>query len=1261
MKPSLESLLVPCKVADRALVAAHWARLDQRYFDAFSPDDVAAHLDALALVTPAHPIEVRLDARPDGAWVCTVLAFDYTAEFSLIAGVLTGLGFSIDSGLVFTWQPAPPEPPPSRNARGRLVAVAPDLLRRRRIVDQVVGRATFDGDAAAWRAAVCARLTEVIGLLERGDAQSNAEARHLVNEAVARRLGETAAAELPLLYPMQIEFPGGHAPYTTLRVVSQDTPAFLYALSTALSLQRLSIEQVRIRTGREGRVEDEIDILDDAGQSIEDPARRDQIALAILLTKQFTYFLGQAPDPYTALCRFDQLLDDVLKLPARGQWVEWLSRPRALQDLARLLGAGDYLWEDFIRLQYEALRPILEPHVEGRSFAMDAAAVGPRLRAALAEGDSSIAAQLRRLNEFKDREIFAIDLDAILNARHDVRQLAEPLTRLAEEVVAAAAGLIYDGLAARHGRPRTVAGIEARYAICGLGKFGGVALGYASDIELLFIYDDNGRTDGAQPLDNAEFFGGLARETALAIVAKREGIFRVDLRLRPYGASGPWACSLESFCRYYGPGGAAHAIERMALVRLRAVAGDVELGRQVERLRDEFVYAAQAIDVAELREARARQLADKTRPGVANAKFSPGGLVDIEYDVQLLQVIHGITRPALRTPRIHTALEALAAAGIMATGESAQLLRAYDFLRRLINGLRLLRGSALDLDLPPVEAVEFGHLARRMGYQGGGGLGAGEQLRVDFERETAVVRAFVERHFGRDSLPGRGADGSLADLVLSDAPSEALREKILRRTGFADPARAYDNLRRLAGADERRDRFAGLVVLAGDLLARVPDPDMALNNWERLVTVLDDPTGNFERLLAQPKRLTLLLDMLSGSQFLADTLVRVPEFFEWATDPRNVQGVRTREALEHDLDGFRARFSGHTDVLDSVRRFRRRELVRIGARDLCLHAPLAEVTGDLARLADVVADAMLRQASSEGEGPNRGQSFCVLAFGKLGGHELNYSSDIDLLGLYDDRVTPPDSDAAAAAADDAERLMRRLVYELSTHTAEGYAYRVDLRLRPYGPAGHAAYGFRALVDYYQNHAELWEIQALLKVRPAAGNLALGTAFCEAVRPLFLIRRDHGEIVRTVTSLRHRRIQTLGAAENDVKTGVGGIRDVEFLAQALQLMHAPAHPEILNGNTLDALAALARAGLLEAGAAQQLAEDYAFLRRVEHALQILEDRQIHALPENDAALTALAKRVLGVSADATVLRAALDVCQRRVRAAYRAGLGTNQVV
>jgi glutamate-ammonia-ligase adenylyltransferase len=290
----------------------------------------------------------------------------------------------------------------------------------------------------------------------------------------------------------------------------------------------------------------------------------------------------------------------------------------------------------------------------------------------------------------------------------------------------------------------------------GLGKLGGVALGYASDIELLFVYSDSGSTagpegstagpeestagpeestagpegsasgpegstSGPERLDNSEFFDKLVREVLQLVHAKREGIFHIDLRLRPYGAAGPLGCSLESFCTYYASGGPAHSYERLSLVRLRAVGGDRSLGSQVERLRDEMVYSAQSIDLAELRALRARQVEEKTRiepvpaspaaalsaiPGAApgpvraNAKFSPGALVDLEYAVQILQVTHGAIEKRLRTPRIHEALDALASIGLVEHSEASELVAAYHFFRHLINGLRMLRGSAQDLFLP---------------------------------------------------------------------------------------------------------------------------------------------------------------------------------------------------------------------------------------------------------------------------------------------------------------------------------------------------------------------------------------------------------------------------------------------------------------------------------------------------------------------------------------------------------------------------------
>ncbi|MCX6992780.1 MAG: hypothetical protein NT011_06510 [Kiritimatiellaeota bacterium] len=526
--------------------------------------------------------------------------------------------------------------------------------------------------------------------------------------------------------------------------------------------------------------------------------------------------------------------------------------------------------------------------------------------------------------------LFLIDLDNILNPETDTRAFAEALTSLAELVIRAAADIVRRNLQARFGIPRTVAGLETRWALFGLGKFGGVAMGYASDIEVLFVYSDSGHTDGPEVVENSEYFDNFVRLLAEVVKAKREGIFHVDTRLRPYGAGGPMACSLESFCRYYGPGGPAHAYERLALARLRTVGGDPALGAQVERLRDEFVYSVRHVNIHELRDLRARQLSEKAAPDRYNAKFSPGALVDLEYDVQILQVTHGGQSPRLRTPRIHEALSALSELGVLTPDESRRLATAYYFLRQLINGLRMLRGSARDLFLPPEGSDEFAHLARRMGYQRGGELEPEQQLRVDFETHTAVVRAFMEHHFGRDSMPGQ-AVGNVADLVLSETVPPDLRSRILIKAGFRDTERANVNLRKLAGAAQQ-ELFARLAVLACDFLRRAADPDMALNNWERFARSLPDAPGtpgtpgtpgspaHFQLLLSQPRRLEILMGIFSASQFLADTLIRNPDFFDWVTNSTILHAERPREVIESDLRAF---VSGCTraDQPNGLRRF----------------------------------------------------------------------------------------------------------------------------------------------------------------------------------------------------------------------------------------------------------------------------------------------------------------------------------------------------
>jgi glutamate-ammonia-ligase adenylyltransferase len=1220
---------------DRSLAAEHERRLDTRYRARFSGAEIRAHLAALSSLSPSRPVAASVRRLGERRLCCTIAAFDHPAEFSLITGMLSSAGVAIASGDAFTWSPADP-------------GTRPEFVRRR-IVDVFVGEADdalLDPDATR---ALEERLCAVLGQLEDGTDAAITRVRRQVNEMAAAAIARMRRAGVSMLRPVDIDLQPGAGDRLRMTVTAQDTPFFLFTFSTALSLQGVAIEEVAIRT-EAGRIEDTFEVADAAGRPFDEPGRIDRIRLAVLLTKQFTAFLEGAPDPLAALSRFEQLVGGVLEAPTRGRWVEILTDGRVLADLAHLLGASTFLWEDFVRQQYETLLPMLRPHVAGRRFAQSPSTLGERLDRHLAEA-AGPAAFADRLNEFKDREVFLFDLDHLLTPGFDFRELSRCLTALAELIVDRAAAFVHAGLAARFGHPRTVAGIPARFAVLGLGKMGGAALGYASDIELLFVYSDAGSTAGGPEgsLDNAEFFDRMVRGVLRTVRAKREGIFHVDLRLRPHGQAGPLATSLGAFCTYYAPSGAAEAWERLALVRLRAVAGDRDLGARLERLRDELVYAGPALDLASLRRLRERQLEEKSRSGSRNAKFSPGSLVDLEYAVQVLQIEHGRTSVRLRTPRIHEALDELAAASVLATEEARGLVASYRFFRLLVNGLRMLRGSARDLFLPPAGDDELLHLARRLGYGRGDGIVTGIEpdraLTIDFETHTAFVRAFLERRFGGDAVPGTPVAG-VADIVLSDAVPDAIARTALAARGFQDPARALVNLSNMARSGEeglhageriaRRAAFARLAVLACDLLGRMPDPDMALNNWERFLESAGGSRGRLEEMLAQPMRLEILLSLCSTSQFLADTLVNEPGLLDWLGAPGGIETGCRADGLARELGALSAaRADDRPGWLEELRRVRRRELLRICARDVCLGIPTRRVMEELSGLAEALLRAAFERGSAD-EGPAPA-GLCVLALGKLGGRELNYSSDVDLLVLCD-----PDPDPAGAER--AVRIARRLRGDLSQRTSGGHASRVDFRLRPWGVSGELVSAVPALLEYYARSAGLWELQAMLQARAVAGDTSAGERFLAGIRALLARPRDRCEVMSCLARPR----PPIPPGEIDIKQGPGGIRDVEFLVQGLRLLHAPGHPALREGGTLASLEVLTEEGIVYADEARAIGDDYLFLRRVEHFLQVYEDRQVHRLPRDPVELRALARRMLGKGATADTLLADLAERSNRVR-------------
>jgi glutamate-ammonia-ligase adenylyltransferase len=416
--------------------------------------------------------------------------------------------------------------------------------------------------------------------------------------------------------------------------------------------------------------------------------------------------------------------------------------------LARLLGVSDFLWYDFLRMQHANLFPVVRD-VDTLHTAKPRQQVQVELENSLCavhdgpQTPSEDAPWRIVLNDFKDREMFRIDMRHILGHTTEFGEFSDELTDLAEIVVNAVYHLTSEDLRTVYGLPTLENGSSAEISVVALGKCGGRELGFASDIELMFIYSGNGKTSGPQVITNSEFYEKVVETFMRTVKAKREGIFHIDLQLRPYGKAGSLAVSLEAFRRYFTPGGPAWPYERQALVRLRPIAGDGPLGARIAALRDTFVYTGEPFDVVAMRGMRERQLRHLVKAGTFNPKYSPGGLVDLEYLVQGLQITYGATSPAVRLTNTRAALSALTEVGALSPDDYTHLHKAHTFLRWLIDSLRVVAGNAKDLVVPPEHSEEFAFLARRLRY--GDDL---LRLSEDLKMHTSYVQEVNRRLLG---------------------------------------------------------------------------------------------------------------------------------------------------------------------------------------------------------------------------------------------------------------------------------------------------------------------------------------------------------------------------------------------------------------------------------------------------------------------------------------------------------------------------------
>jgi len=459
---------------------------------------------------------------------------------------------------------------------------------------------------------------------------------------------------------------------------------------------------------------------------------------------------------------------------------------------------------------------------------------------------------------------------------------------------------------------------------------------------------------------------------------------------------------------------------------------------------------------------------------------------------------------------------------------------------------------------------------------------------------------------------------------------------------FRDPelaARARGRLEEMSGLDLSEFFERAFVGNAA--------PDQALTNMERWLRATASPHLHLEQLAAMPKVGQLLVSLLGASQPIADSLIQNPELASLILEPSELAATPTREAVVGEGHRLLAAATSYSHSLDRLRFLRQRWTLPIVMNDLAGTWPQPVVWRALSDLADALIELSAHAAWTEYRKQREVPEVCpvlVVAFGKLGGHEVNYSSDVDLVYANEDGLDE-------RLERDVTRYCESFGRALSDRMGRGHLYRVDLRLRPYGGAGPISRSMRAIEAYYQLYAEPWEVQALLRSRPVAGPPDL-VARWEAMRIRTCFRPKVSEIALTEMVAMRDRIET-GASEDDLKRGPGGIRDIEFLTQILQLVHGHARPSLRVLPTLDALAALENAGMLDHAVSSALQEGYAFLRRLEHRLQLVGDQQTHTLPPSAEARSALARMM--DFADERELETALARHRRTIQALYRTTL------
>lgn len=849
---------------------------------------------------------------------------------------------------------------------------------------------------------------------------------------------------------------------------------------------------------------------------------------------------------------------------------------------------------------------------------------GQWLHDALAEVTDE-PALMRVLRQFRRRVMVRIAWAQSLAFLSEESTLQQ-LSCLAETLIVAARDWLYDACCREWGTPCSEEGMPQPLMILGMGKLGGGELNFSSDIDLIFAWPEKGSTRGGRrELDNAQFFTRLGQRLIKALDQPTQDgfVYRVDMRLRPFGDSGPLVLSYAALEDYYQEQG--RDWERYAMVKAR-IMGDKQdqYADELRAMLRPFVFR-RYIDfsvIQSLRNMKGMIAREVRRRGLKdNIKLGAGGIREIEFIVQVFQLIRGGREPSLQSRSLLPTLAAIDQLHLLPEGDAQTLQDAYLYLRRLENLLQSINDE--QTQTLPADELNRARLAWGMRAEDWAALTA------QLEEHMAGVRRIFNDLIGDDE---------------SESPEDALSEHW--RELWQDALQEDDTTPVLAHlSDDDRHRVVALIAdfrleinkraigprgrqvldqlmphLLSDVCSRADAP-VPLSRLTPLLSGIMTRTTYLELLSEFPGALKHLITLCAASPMVANKLARYPLLLDELLDPTTLYQPTATDAYRDELRQYLLRVPEEDEEqqLEALRQFKQAQMLRVAAADIAGTLPVMKVSDHLTWLAEAIIDAVVHQAwvqmvARYGQpkhlADREGRGFAVVGYGKLGGWELGYSSDLDLIFLHDCPIdVMTDGEREIDGRQFYLRLAQRIMHLFSTRTSSGILYEVDARLRPSGAAGMLVTSTESFADYQQNEAWTWEHQALVRARVVYGDPQLKQQFDAIRRDVLTVRREGSTLQTEVREMREKMRAHLGGKHRDrfdIKADEGGITDIEFITQFLVLGHAHDKPKLTRwSDNVRILELLAQNDIMDEQEARALTHAYTTLRDELHHLALQE--------------------------------------------------------